>query len=216
MMTEHDRGFTAARLDAVSEKLVLTQVPIEILVVPGMEYSDAANRVHVLVWGPVPFLGEGLPTSEMLEGVNAASGLAVLAHPSRSDAWKSFDPCWATVSWELKLGIESMTGGRQAKQHLRCCDMAGAVPFVGLDFHTERQSFPLGMALKMDAIVTEETVLDSFEIASVLPARVRTSVEREFGPHGLARPERIAERSRRMAASIVKFSRVFARPRTPA
>ena len=39
----------------------------KILVVPGIEYSDPANRVHVLVWGKIPFPGEGLPTDEMLK-----------------------------------------------------------------------------------------------------------------------------------------------------
>src|SRR5271169_2808950 len=70
MMTEHDRGFTAARLNQY--RVACADVSSErILVVPGIEYSDAANRIHVLVWGHVPFLGEGLPTSEMLERVKA-------------------------------------------------------------------------------------------------------------------------------------------------
>jgi len=58
----------------------------EILVVPGIEYIDAANRVHVLVWGEVPFLGERLSTNKMLEGVKIANGVAVLAHSSRRNA----------------------------------------------------------------------------------------------------------------------------------
>src|SRR5580704_12515074 len=82
MMTEHDRGFTAARFDQYREACAQASSG-EILVLPGMEYSDAANRVHVLVWGPVPFLGEGLPTGEMLKRVKAANGVAVFAHPSR-------------------------------------------------------------------------------------------------------------------------------------
>src|SRR4029077_10598325 len=59
MMTEHDRGFTASRLTqyrGACEKASSDKI----LVMPGIEYSDAANRVHVLVWGSVPFLGEGL------------------------------------------------------------------------------------------------------------------------------------------------------------
>ena len=101
MMTEHDRGFTADRLKQYREACSQASSN-KILVMPGIEYSDATNRVHVLVWGPVPFLGEGLPTSEMLEAVHAANGLAVLAHPSRREAWKSFEPSWA----DRLLGIE--------------------------------------------------------------------------------------------------------------
>src|SRR5882762_5550801 len=68
MMTEHDRGFSAARLAEYRQACAEVSSE-EILVVPGIEYSDAANRVHVLVWGPVPFLGENLPTIEILERV---------------------------------------------------------------------------------------------------------------------------------------------------
>src|SRR5580765_6217960 len=72
MMTEHDRGFTAGRFDEY-RRACADASSGKILVVPGIEYSDAANRVHVLTWG-VPFLGEGLPTSELLEAVKAAYG----------------------------------------------------------------------------------------------------------------------------------------------
>src|SRR3972149_9218864 len=61
MMTEHDRGFSEQKWRQYREKCA--QVCSEkILVVPGIEYSDATNVVHVLTWGDVPFLGEKLPT----------------------------------------------------------------------------------------------------------------------------------------------------------
>ena len=66
MMTEHDRGFSATRL-AEYRDACMRASNSEILIVPGIEYSDAANQVHVLVWGKIPFLGENLPTGEMLE-----------------------------------------------------------------------------------------------------------------------------------------------------
>src|SRR6185295_15165799 len=75
----------------------------EMLVVPGIEYSDPDNRLHVLVWGPAPFLRAGLPTATLLEAVEPTVSLAVLAHPSRRDAWRCFDPRWA----ERLLGIEA-------------------------------------------------------------------------------------------------------------
>src|SRR5208337_4178720 len=101
MMTEHDRGFSEARLCEFREACAKASAE-KILVLPGIEYSDSENRIHVLVWGQVPFLGEGLPTGEMLEKVRAARGFAVLAHPSRRDAWKSFEPAWS----DRLLGIE--------------------------------------------------------------------------------------------------------------
>ena len=57
MMTEHDKGFSEARLakyrqacaEASSEKFLL---------MPGIEYSDPDNVIHLLTWAPIPFLGE--------------------------------------------------------------------------------------------------------------------------------------------------------------
>src|ERR1700674_794083 len=159
MMTEHDRGFTAARLDQYREACSQASSS-KIFVMPGVEYSDATNRVHVLVWGPVPFLGEGLPTGEMLGAVHAAGGLAVLAHPSRRDAWKSFEPSWADRLLGIEVWNRKYDGWAPSQTAPALLRTAGAIPFVGLDFHTQRQSFPLGMALGMDKNVTEETVLN--------------------------------------------------------
>src|ERR1035438_251947 len=142
LMTEHDRGFTAARLEEY--RVACAKVSsTDILVVPGIEYSDADNRVHVLAWGPVPFLGESLPTGEMLESVRSANGVAVLAHPSRKKVWESFSPYWT----ERLLGIEvwnrKYDGWAPSETSLALLERSSAIPFVGLDFHTHRQSFPL-------------------------------------------------------------------------
>jgi hypothetical protein len=205
MMTEHDRGFTAERLAEYREACAQASSP-EILVVPGIEYSDAANRVHVLVWGPVPFLGEGLPTGEMLQGVREAGGVAVLAHPTRREVWKSFDPKWS----ELLLGIEAWNrkydGWAPSHTAPALIEAARAVPFVGLDFHTERQLFQLNMMLEIEQAVTEASVLNCL--------RARRCAARAFGLPLSGTPVRaalpvlgVAERGRRMAAMLVKRSK---------
>jgi hypothetical protein len=205
MMTEHDRGFTAARLDQYRDACSSASSK-EILVVPGIEYSDALNSVHVLVWGPVPFLGEGLPTDEMLERVKAANGLAVLAHPSRRDAWKSFDASWTDRLLGIEIWNRKYDGWAPSQTAPDLLRTTGAVPFVGLDFHTRRQSFPLAMSLDIDGEVSEERVLDSL--------RSRRCYARAFG-RALTQPVvrnalpvlKVAERSRRVGASIARYSR---------
>lgn len=205
MMTEHDRGFTTDRLEQYRRACAQASAP-NILVIPGIEYSDRANRVHVLVWGPVPFLGEGLPTLEMLEAVHSANGLAVLAHPSRKEAWKTFEPSWS----DRLLGIEAWNrkydGWAPSRTAPGLLHSAGAVPFVGLDFHTQRQSFPLGMALDIRGELSEETVLDCL--------RARRCYARAFGlPLSQRIVQRalpvlsVAERSRRVGASLARHSR---------
>jgi len=209
MMTEHDRGFTASRLDQYREACAQASSS-EILVVPGIEYSDAANRVHVLVWGPVSFLGEGLPTNEMLDAVQAAGGLAVLAHPSRRDAWRSFDPSWASRLLGIEAWNRKYDGWAPSQTASALLHKAGAIQFVGLDFHTQRQFFPLAMALDMGENVSEETVLNCM--------RSRRCHPRAFGlplSEGLVSKVLpvlgMAEQSRRMVASLARYSRVFAR-----
>jgi len=209
MMTEHDRGFTAERLAQFREACAQASSS-KILVVPGIEYSDAANRVHVLVWGPVPFLGEGLATGRMLEAVQDAGGLAVLAHPTRREAWNSFDSSWAGRLLGIEAWNRKYDGWAPSRTAPALLQQAGAIPFVGLDFHTQRQSFPLSMALNMEENVSEENVLQCL--------RARRCYARAFGlplSENLVRRALpvlgLAEQSRRMAASIARSSRAFTR-----
>ncbi len=123
--------------------------------VPGIEYSDAANRVHVLVWGPVPFLGENLATIEMLEAVRASQGVAVLAHPSRKNAWQSFTPEWADKLLGIEVWNRKYDGWAPSETAPTLLAGVDAIPFVGLDFHSQRQSFPLTMALELETQITE-------------------------------------------------------------
>jgi hypothetical protein len=206
MMTEHDRGFTTSRLDeyraacaeASSERL---------LIVPGIEYSDATNRVHVLVWGRLPFLGEGLPTSRLLDAVKAGDGLAVLAHPSRKSAWQCVQSQWADQLLGIEVWNRKYDGWAPGEAARELLPTSTAIPFVGLDFHTERQLFPLAMAVELSTTVTEETVLDSL--------RARRCSPRAFGfplDHHAVRTSLpvlgVAEQSRRLAASIVRHSKM--------
>jgi hypothetical protein len=205
MMTEHDRGFTAARLTEYREACSQASSH-RILVMPGIEYSDATNRVHVLVWGPVPFLGEGLPTSEMLEAVKAANGLAVLAHPSRRDAWKSFEPSWSDRLLGIEIWNRKYDGWAPSQTARRLLSWANAVPFVGLDFHTQRQSFPLSMALDIQGRVSEDTVLDSLTSRRCSARAFRLPLSQYMVRKALP-VLKIAEQSRRIGASIAQSSR---------
>lgn len=209
MMTEHDRGFTSARFDGYRNACAQASSG-DITVVPGIEYSDAANRVHVLVWGRVPFLGEGLPTGEMLEAVRAANGVAVLAHPSRKRAWECFEPSWA----ERLLGIEGWNrkydGWAPSESSPALLQKSGAIPFVGLDFHTERQSFPLAMALDLDTTVSEDNVLDCLRSRRCSPRAFGVPLNQNLFRTALP-ALKIAERSRRTAASIARGSGVRSR-----
>ncbi len=207
MMTEHDRGFSPARLDEYRNACAQASSD-KILVVPGIEYSDADNRVHVLVWGPVPFLGENLPTSEMLDGVKAANGVAVLAHPSRKSAWQCFAPQWADKLLGIEVWNRKYDGWAPSETAPALMPQAEAVPFVGLDFHTQRQSFPLAMALDLEASATEETVLECLRARRCSPRAFGAPLGRDLFIKALP-ALRMAERGRRTAASIARKTGVL-------
>jgi predicted metal-dependent phosphoesterase TrpH len=202
MMTEHDRGFTPERLcqlrqlcDAASTK--------NLLVIPGIEYSDASNRVHILVWGEVPFLGENLPTKETLNKVKEAGGVAVLAHPFRKNAWQCFEPSWGEALAGIEVWNRKYDGfaPNRIAQELR--QSVGAIPFVGLDFHTQRQFFPLGMAMEIDSTITEQSVLDCIRARRVSPRVLGFEVDGRLVRHALPLLG-VAEASRKKCAQVSK------------
>lgn len=209
LMTEHDRGFTARRWREYRDACAAASSE-KILLVPGIEYSDGENRVHVLVWGVSDFLGEGLPTTEMLSEAGSANGVAVLAHPSRKQAWQCFQPEWSTQLLGIEIWNRKYDGwapGPDAPQLLR---KAGAVPFAGLDFHTERQIFPLTMALEIEGECSEGTVLNCLRSRGCSPRAFGAPLEQYIlGP---AMPVlRMAERTRRAAARIARRTGVLSR-----
>lgn len=207
MMTEHDRGFTAERLKEYRRACAEASSD-KILVVPGIEYSDSANRVHVLVWGPVPFLGESLPTGEMLEKVKTSRGVAVLAHPTRKDAWKYFVPQWRSNLLGIEAWNRKYDGWAPSETAPPLLRQTGSIPFVGLDFHTQRQSFPLIMSLDIDGSLTEDTVLDCLHARRCAPYVFGAPLGRDIFRRALP-VMRMAERSRRTAARIAKKTGVL-------
>jgi hypothetical protein len=160
MMTEHDRGFTEARRLEHREACARASSD-ELLLLPGIEYSDAENTVHVLVWGNVPFVGEGAPTAALLSAVRAGNGLAVLAHPARRKAWKVFDSAWAGYLAGIEVWNTKTDGWRPSRAALQILKHSELRCFAGMDFHDRRQFFPLTMLLDVPGRVSEGSVLES-------------------------------------------------------
>jgi hypothetical protein len=177
LVTEHDQGFDEAkRLEhreacrkASSEKILL---------VPGLEYSDPTNVIHLLVWGDVPFIGSGAEPERILTAAQECGGVVVFAHPSRKEAWKRFNPNWS----DLLLGIEfwnRKTDGWAPSRHAwPLLEQTLKVPFAGLDFHDSRQFFPMAAFLEVPDLITEASVLEAL--------RARRCTSKVFGLGALA------------------------------
>ncbi len=205
MMTEHDLGFTEARRLEHQEACARASSD-EILVIPGIEYSDAKNIVHVLVWGPVPFLGEGVPTGEMLRKVTAANGVAVLAHPSRKNAWQSFDPEWSRHLAGIEVWNRKTDGWSPSRHAAPLLKGTSLIEFVGLDFHAQNQFFPLAMGIDIASPPSENTVLDSFRARKCVPLAFGAHLSQSQRPWKAA-ILRVAEASRRSFASSYRKAR---------
>lgn len=199
LMTEHDRGFTADRWREYQEACHRASTP-RLVVVPGMEYSDASNTVHVLVWGDLPFLGEAQQTRELLQQVRAMGGISVLAHPSRRNAWREIDAeCLQYLDgievWNRKS--DGWTFSRDAKELLARGEF---MPFVGLDFHKLRQLFPMSMVLQCPDL-KPGSVVDAIRHRRVQGTVFGVDVRHHVGPI-LGSMSSTAERARQVARRV--------------
>jgi hypothetical protein len=208
LMTEHDRGFTQARFDKYRD--ACQRVSSErMLVVPGVEYSDPENRVHVLVWSDGPFLGEGLPTASLMRAVRETGGLAVLAHPRRKSAWLYFDPAWMEDILAVEIWNRKYDGWAPSSVARTIIENREIRTFVGLDFHTRRQFFPLTMRLDLETPLSASAVLDCLRKGRFSPRALGVDWKSGILPHCIPALN-IAEGMRRAVAPLFRPKRLFA------
>jgi hypothetical protein len=202
MMTEHDRGFNAARW-AEYKAACQAASSEKILIVPGIEYSDSANTIHILAWGPLPFLGEGLSTSDLLAAVKQHSGVAVLAHPSRREAWRLFDDSWSRNLLGIEMWNRKTDGWAPSREARQLQKDTRLLQFAGLDFHTWRQFFPLSMQITTSGGINEAALTEALAAGRARPYAFKTPLKCLLSPVCLL-PLAIAEKMRRGAASAAR------------
>src|SRR5438067_13794082 len=79
LLSEHDHGFTRDRWSAYQQACADVSNN-RILLVPGIEYQDGDNVVHIPAWGDgVPFLGASRPTLELLQAAASVGAISVFA-----------------------------------------------------------------------------------------------------------------------------------------
>lgn len=158
LVTEHDRGFSEARLQ--QHRAACQEVSSkDLLVVPGIEYSDSENVTHILTWGLDSFLGEGLPTLQLLEEVKALHGVSVFAHPERRQAWTRYVAKWADLLTGIEVWNRKSDGWAPSSVAAGLLRGTDLTPYASLDFHYRNQMFPLSMELSIAGEITEESVV---------------------------------------------------------
>lgn len=161
LTTEHDEIFDDERWESY-RKACRESSTNTFLILPGIEYSDKSNIVHILVWGIAPFLGKGRETDEILTKVKQLKGVAVLAHPSRKNAWQLFDESWTPLLSGIEQWNRKVDGAAPSTEAISLISKRPALlPFVGHDFHRLNQFCPLIMALQIKGKLIEEEVLDA-------------------------------------------------------
>ena len=138
----------------------------------------------------------------MLEQVGAHHGAAVLAHPSRRHAWERFEPRWKPLLLGIEIWNRKTDGWAPSAHALDLIDNT-LLPFVGMDFHTSRQMFPLAMQLNLPTDVTEATVLSCLQARECVPHAFGRPLE--FSLRGTpAMALKLAERCRRSLARVYR------------
>lgn len=144
MLCEHDTDFDAGRWQAYRAACRAASQDGAVLI-PGMEYSDPDNVVHIPVWGAEAFLGRSRPTRDLLADLHGGT-FAVLAHPERRDAWARFDPTWLESLAGVEIWNRKYDGVRLSHRGVDLiANHPRLRPTVGLDFHTRRQLFPFAL-----------------------------------------------------------------------
>ena len=202
LMCEHSRTFTADKWAEYVEACAAASGD-GVLVVPGLEYNDSDNVVHIPVWGEVPFLSQTPDIADVLAHTREADGVAVFAHPWRRNAWRRFDPAWAKDLTAVEIWNRKYDGwapNRQARAYAASLNLP---PFVALDFHGARQFFPLAMQLTLAGPPTRTTVEDALRDGRFEPlAFSRSALRLTSGVGGVALAA--AEAARAVAARALR------------
>jgi len=156
LMSEHSRGFTAAKWKEYIEACDAASND-RVTLVPGIEYGDEDDVVHIPVWGEVPFFGEAPHISALLAEVSEVDGTAVWAHPWRREAWRRFDPAWQPHLAAIEVWNRKYDGIAPNRHSVALSRRHGTRAFAALDFHTRRQLFPLSLALRLDDEASRRT-----------------------------------------------------------
>lgn len=163
LMTEHDQGFTEDRRREYWDACRAASTK-KILIVPGIEYSDPTNTVHILVWGDIPFLGTGIETQRMLEEASHLGAISVFAHPSRRNAWRAFRKDWLGHIHGIEQWNRKTDGWSPSREASRLIKETGVSPTVGLDFHSPKQFFPLTLLLDIEGKPDEKNLVESLRM----------------------------------------------------
>ena len=147
MMSEHDRTFSQESWARYQEEC--RKVSDEnITFIPGIEYSCPNNITHIGVWGDIPFMGAALSTEVLFKMLIGHNYFAVWHHPEYRDSCRKADLSFLKHIHGVEIWNRKADGMRPSRIAVELCVKHNLLPFLGLDFHDNRQLFPLWNIIK--------------------------------------------------------------------
>ena len=203
LLADHSREFEPSRLAEYGEACAAASTD-QVLLVPGIEYNDPDNVVHVPVWGEVPFYGATPDITSLLEKVAVDGGTAVLAHPWRRSAWQRYEAAWTPLLAGVEVWNRKYDGLSPNRHAAALAAREGLRPFASVDFHTRRQLFPLSVSLTLDGTAVSRASVERALAAGAFEPffRDRPVTKVLGGVDGLAL--RAVETARRKAAPVLR------------
>lgn len=150
LLCEHCRTFDQERWERYRTACCEDQAEAGAVLVPGIEYSDPENVVHVPVWGIDEFLGCEIPTEDLISGLPGhREAFAMLAHPNRRSAWERIDVRWLEGLHAIEMWNRKSDGVRASRMR-SWIEKTGLPLMASLDFHSDRQRFPMVTTIAQD------------------------------------------------------------------
>ena len=166
--TEHDKGFSRDKWNNyidICEKLSDENFKI----VPGMEYSDPENIIHVQTWGEHEFAGELLPTHEMLEKIKDQNVFIVWGHPELKNGVNTFDFDLINKIDAIEIWNRKADGIKPSKISSKIAEDNGLIKIAALDFHSKKQLFPLYLKIDIKKPLKKNNLIDSLKNDNIEP-----------------------------------------------
>lgn len=181
LMTEHDRGFDQGRWEEYQRQCAAISDD-GLLLIPGIEYEDGENVVHIAVWGEsIPFLGSAQPTFELLNAARRHQAVTVFAHPWRRDAHLRYRSDWSPLLTAMEIWNRKYDGVAPGRDAVALAAREGLAPFVSLDFHTARQFFPLSTSVQVAGAPSPDAVIAALRDGDYEPRLLGLSALRFTG-----------------------------------
>jgi len=147
LVCDHDRTMDDAGWRALQLECDRVGNDRRFVLIPGIEYQDPDHVVHLPVFGRAPFYGRSPVIGEVLRRVRGDGGAAVFAHPARREAWRRFEPAWATGLSGVEVWNRKYDGIRPGTWATAAAREHGIPSFTALDWHGPRQLYPLAMSV---------------------------------------------------------------------